>query len=251
MKSALQPQPAALVEHPILFSGPMVRAILAGKKTQTRRIIRIPEVVRAEPEDASASGGNESAYLNGLTEVGQREEDGVWRAFLTEYPEEGSVDVRCPYGKPGDRLWLRETWAAGACSEGLAPSCLSPSFYRGPRSDNGGAWFQADAAEPAHPVTPRGKWRPAIHMPRWLSRITLEVIEVRAARVQDISEDDARAEGAEKGNDHRVYPSKQAAWVTTYRRGFEVLWDSINGDRDRADWAANPWVWAVSFRVLP
>jgi hypothetical protein len=229
-------------EHPIIFSGPMVRALLAGTKTQTRRLVRLGSMA-AEP-DSDFEPGERWGY----TRIGQRD-DGAWRVWMTEYPEEGSVTVRCPYGQPGDRLWVREKWAAGACSEGLRPNCLSPAFYWGLRSDNTGLWYSADAAEPLHPVTPRGKWRPSIHMPRWASRLTLEVTEVRAQRLQSITEADARAEGfSSESMPARVNCKPGTVAFFDPRHWFAVLWDSINSKR--APWIENPWVWVISFAVV-
>jgi hypothetical protein len=180
------------MERPILFSAPMVRAILAGTKTQTRRVVK----------------GNDLST-----------------AILA---------ARSPYGAPGDRLWVRETWAAGACADGLPPSTLhAPTWLR----DNEGLWYKAN--EPADPhwknVSSRGRWRPSIHMPRWASRITLEIASVHAERLQEISEEDARAEGvAPRGS------GTKACWSAFY-----LLWCEING---HASWDANPWVWALTFK---
>lgn len=167
-------------ERPILFSGPMVRAILSGAKTQTRRVVK-------------------GVALEWLAE-----------GFTPEFVASPDNYV-CPYGQSCDRLWVRETfWQPRDKSETL---------------------FKADGA-----ILGCGKWKPSIHMPRWASRITLEIVSVRVERLNDISEQDARAEGA---------PPLDA---TGYRGGFFHLWQSING-HDSLD--ANPWVWVVEFRRLP
>jgi len=188
-------------EHPILFSGPMVRAILEGRKTMTRRV-------------ACPPGYN-----------------------LTDYGL-----AHCRYGQPGDRLWVRETWAAGACADMLNPSALSRKTWL---IDNGGLWYEADGAAPLTPISPKGKTRPSIFMPRWASRILLEVTSVSVERVQDISETDAKAEGA---------PWLGAGFLAklgdgSYREGFYDLWDSINAKRGYG-WDANPWVWVVKFKRI-
>jgi hypothetical protein len=137
--------------------------------------------------------------------------------------DDGEYGCRCPYGAPGDLLWVRETWAGHAS----------------------GVDYAADFAAVSRPQA--GPWRPSIHMPRWASRITLRITDIRVERLQDISEDDARAEGAE--------PCTSTGWhgqnivVMTARELFAELWNKINGP---GAWNENPWVWAISFeRVKP
>ncbi len=131
--------------------------------------------------------------------------------------------------------WVRETWAAGACANGLAPKFLHPGFWR---RDNGGLWFAADGAAPLHPVTPKGPNRTSIHMPRWASRLTLHVTDVRVQRLQDISEADAVAEGCPARNDEELAGMEASGW-------FCSLWDDLYAKR--APWASNPWVVAITF----
>ena len=185
---------------PILFSGEMVRAILDGRKTQTRRVIK--------PQPSA--GVRRSVFvLSGL-------EDGHGR------------ELRCPYGRPGDTLWVRETWQA------VSGNDRARHIMTHPRPDRGWLEYAATprADEPAY------KWRPSIHMPRWASRITLEVTGVRVERLQDISEADAWAEGCE-GYDDDVTGGKSG-----YREYCE-LWEKING---KGSWDLNPWVWVVEFK---
>ena len=179
-------------EHPILFSGPMVRAILDGRKTQTRRVIKW-----------KCNRGPD-----GYDTVGESK---IIRVPWTERTLAKILVPECPYGVPGDRLWVRETWGKDLYAH---LSGHVPILYKvGPPS-----------IDPDYPV----KWNPSIHMPRWASRLTLEVVEVRAQRLQDITEQDAIAEGV--------------SCVAEFRE----LWDSINAKR--APWDSNPWVWAVTFR---
>lgn len=181
-------------ERPILFSAPMVRAILAGTKTMTRRIVKgAPVYVDPEP----------------------KYEPGTWGFTGGSYPESGRV-VRCPYGVPGDRLWVRETW--------------------GPLA--GGVTYRATANTESHDGN---RWTPAIHMPRWASRISLEVTAVRVERLQAITPSDAIAEGAFGEDRYHTEPPLPYPVAT-----FKALWDSINGER--APWASDPWVWVVGFR---
>ncbi|PIB57204.1 hypothetical protein [Pseudomonas sp. 2995-1] len=191
-------------ERPILFSAPMVRAILEGRKTVTRREVK------------------KKAALDCL-------EAGFEPAFLT-LP--GNADL-CPYGQPGDRLWVRETWARIQVAQAPDQEWV---VYR--ESDN-----RTDYG---------GPWKPGIHMFRRDSRILLEITEVRVERLQDISEEQAKAEGVRLYTDH----AELGDWwhvegIETYsadpRKSFELLWSSVGGD-----WQANPWVWVVEFkRVTP
>lgn len=211
-----------MTERPILFSGPMVRAILAGTKTQTRR------VVKGAPSWATDAG------VSYFTPEGMQ-------SFRGRHPEHGPVEkfIRCPYGGPGDRLWVRETWQEFFSDE-------LPANRRDGRPGRMGiparpdrksvVAYRADG-ELAHPRDGQANWRPSIHMPRWASRMTLEVTEVRVQRLQEIGEEDAKAEGI----------------VATLnpRASFAILWDSINGKGKRIEphpWESNPWVWAVSFK---
>jgi len=204
-------------ERPILFSGLMVRAILDGRKTQTRRIIKPqPSMVHFGDHEALGWEGNICA-------------DG-WLGVGVSRVKEWANYLKCPYGKPGDRLWVRETWAP--------MSTFDPS----PET---GAVYKADNY-PSQSVI-ACKWKPSIHMPRWASRITLEITGVRVERLHDISEADAMAEGVEridlsprKINGMQVHPLK-----SSYFAAFMELWRSINGPES---WAANPWVWVVEFR---
>lgn len=177
-------------ERPILFSGPMVRALLDGRKTQTRRVVK-PQPV--DPFDGAQLRTAVSAY---------------------------ALAGPCPYGEPGDRLWVRETWAKAG--------------EQGDRVE-----YRADTADPK-----AGKWRPSIFMPSWASRITLEVESVRVERLQDISEADARAEGVTPA----PFTKAGRAAHLVHVEAFESLWGSINGPDS---WAANPWVWVVAFRRVP
>lgn len=181
-------------QHPILFSGAMVRAVLAGRKTQTRRLV-----------DPQPEPNTDCPYHIG---------DGAMRRAR-----------KCPYGVPGDLLLVRETWrevSSAMMADGSIPSQPARCVYRADRP-----WD--------------GPWRPSIHMPRWASRITLLVTGVRVERVQDITEDDAMAEGLEPG------PGPDG--LTTAKTEFWLLWDRMYSARGFG-WAENPWVWVVEFRPL-
>jgi hypothetical protein len=206
-------------ERPILFSAPMVRALLEGRKTQTRRLVKMREFQRSD------TVGYDFAFRDR-------------RLLWNEYTHGQLVNSKWNrYGAPGDRLWVRETWDYFGGDEYLYQGDPGAVLYRADPGHHDGAWRD------------RG-WRPSIHMPRWASRLTLEVTGVRVERVQGISEEDARAEGLFEWRS----PSGVAhfgegvadTWETSAAAAFARLWDSINGKR--APWSSNPWVWVVEFR---
>lgn len=220
-------------ERPILFSAPMVRAILAGTKTQTRRVVKFNIA-------GNAALGGKSWHIDDPNAV-----------------------LACPYGQPGDRLWVRETWGvvSHAWNEegGRVPwtpdrpaiSVRELPFGRGYYT--GHVIYAADGAfewagDDDGGGEPRSAWKPSIHLPRAASRITLELTDVRAERLQDISEADAQAEGVDRDTEPCDHTRRSCADVgclgPTHRAAFGDLWMQING----ADsWDANPWVWVVSF----
>lgn len=196
-----------------MFSGEMVRAILAGRKTQTRRMMaptRSAKVVR----------------IDGI---------GLCKPLV------------CPYGESGDRLWVRETFhSCGHCGAGAA-TYRAGGWIRRPRVDGPDQDDHDD--RPLNPKCAAHGWRPSIHMPRWASRITLEVVSVRAQRLHDISEEDARAEGVERVDGlWRNYMPDEAPTCASARNSFASLWDSINGKDPAKRWEANPVVWTLEFR---
>lgn len=216
-------------ERPILFGGQMVRAILDGSKTQTRRVVKpLPHAEASLAPHISGTSvyGREARFR--MPDGREREED------------DGMGWRRCPYGEPGDRLWVRETWAASPLHDERKPSEI------GHRCKDL-LWYQANEQSDL-----RGRWRPSIHMPRWASRITLEVTDVRVELVQEISEEDARAEGIRQLVGGHVWkqepvPGDPRDWWLDATGAFHDLWDSINGKRPDCSWADNPWVWAISF----
>ena len=233
-------------EHPILFSPPMVNAILEGRKTQTRRVVK-----DIEPDTK--------------WRIGQMGE------IVCKHPNRGKFGVfihidddtfpqcdliPCPFGKPSDRLWVRETWADVNTPDGPAicyradgnymhwrdfSKTFGPDYGIGPSMDYTAypgdycMWWE-DLLNGA----PDHRWRPSIFMPRWASRITLEITGIRVERLQDITEDDALAEGV--NGDEGPYDQQ------TPKMCFESLWDSINGKR--FPWSSNPFVWVVEFKMV-
>lgn len=207
----------AIKERPILFSSEMVRAILDGRKTQTRRIVKQrggwPVVAVHEHREpfTDSPPGDVFYSLDCDNKSG--------RIFVEQ-------NVRCPHGAPGDQLWVRESLVKG--SAGLVSWKACP--WSGPRRDG----EFVDWPWSRDTLT-------SIHMPRWASRLTLEVESVRVERVQDISEADAKAEG--------VRPENAAinGMDGAYQNAFVDAWVAINGEEG---WQSNPWVWAITFRVL-
>lgn len=222
-------------ERPILFSGPMVRAILAGTKTQTRRVAPIASLdIRHHDREIVTWGVKFSKPVKGAISShsgGKLTEDQARNVIGSMF---------CPYGAPGDRLWVRETW--GDCTPGA--DALSGTHYDTP-------WYRADADshgllghDGVGPVYVEDiKWRPSIHMPRWASRITLEITAVRVERLQDISAEDAMAEGVEIWRNAETF--KGLAACSAHHYEFEDMWTHINGP---GSWDANPWVWVIEFR---
>jgi hypothetical protein len=219
-------------ERPILFSGEMVRAILEGRKTQTRR------VVKPQPPGWIDRFGHTA-----FTPLGSISGRGWWPDAESGEGVLSEKFFKSPYGRPGDRLWVRESIA-------LVSNHYEPS--------HGGAWgrdyaasvYQADGELTLADAWP---WKrhvlPSIHMPRGLSRITLEVTDVRVERLQEISGEDAKAEGLSWVAPTYGVPGVSQSWHADPIESFRALWDSIN-DKGLG-WDANPWVWVVSFRRVP
>lgn len=248
-----------MTDRPILFNAPMVRAILEGRKTQTRRIVKPPRGYQS-PEDFHEYA--KIAHTTGGVVVEQGGND---------------LPLPCPFGQPGDRLWVRETFAIEDPRE---------YWYEDPRKgitpDRPWQWrddewgnrpliphYRADGIDP-HIVDDDQmdmgddctRWRPSIHMPRWASRITLAITGVRVERLNDISEDDAKAEGIKSvtkdgslvkygipdrdglpGDDDDGWPWQR--WDKDPRVAFLRLWEAVYGQESVV---ANPWVWVVEFK---
>lgn len=207
-------------ERPILFSAPMVRAILRDAKTQTRRIFKTPSKQMPFKDEPDAvhqdGGGNWIAWY------------GPYRSGLAEFTKKAYPNGEgfpCKYGRVGDRLWVRETWQTHCDQDHIKPSDLpvdTPIQYTA--SYDG--WVS--------------KKRPSIFMPRWASRITLEIKAVRVERLQDINHLGAIAEGA--WPEYFTYGDGKA------ERKFAELWNTINGKT--YPWEANPFVWVLEFRRI-
>lgn len=200
--------------RPVLFNGAMVRAILAGAKTQTRRLVKPPTRRQAQWLKPSMLNMSPRAEIvNGGAQF--------------DHPAGGPLTwVRGPIA-PGDDLWVRETWNP---REDVDPSV---NAEKARHYCHYAATYIGDLRDEWHSY---GKWRPSIHMPRWASRLTLRVTSVRVERLHDITEDDARAEG--------VLTLEPRAGAASARERFADLWSEVYG---RESWDANPWVWRVEF----
>ena len=230
-----QAEGGAMKERPILFSGPMVRAILAGTKTQTRRLAKFTPL---DGVNLGFSGLSPGQYSTGALSSGavlySRGGGGVWN--------QRTKPLRY-YALPGDRLWVRETWCSAARWYPAASYAYAADYGRGEERDHSHCTFERDGRR-SFDCMACGfeRWRPSIHMPRAASRITLEVTGVRVERLQAITEDDAMAEGVAPA----PFCKAGRPHGQEHVEAFEELWDKINGAR--ASWSSNPFVWVVEFR---
>lgn len=219
MKAIFIRQPREL---PILFSGPMVRAVKSGAKTQTRMIMK------PQPADDICPHQTPNPSYQG------------WISSL-RHKYGSNTTHTCPYGQSGDRLWVREKWAVSSIYDGIAPSKINP--------DNVPNWCKVRYAATDERLGLKD--RPSIHMPRWASRIMLDIVDVRVERLQDISDADAIAEGLFKNDAEGKYAWSQhdliggPMWSAPIK-AFEYLWKDIYGEQS---WDANPWV--IEFRKVP
>ncbi|WNC90914.1 hypothetical protein RI103_06075 [Paraburkholderia sp. FT54] len=216
-------------ERPILFSGPMVRALLDGSKTQTRRVVKLPHNNRLGVWEPTTFGGpNDGHTAEGDTVPLQ---GAIWHTRTGD-------SLMCPHGQPGDRLYVRETHEVNRIGFEEGPNTPA-RHYAGVKyqADDGRAEFSISQALYRNLDSKESRgWTPSIHMPRWASRITLEVTGVRVERLHDITDADALAEGVDRTNTS----------IPGYaRERFVRLWTSINGNES---WTADPWVWVVEFK---
>jgi hypothetical protein len=224
----------AVKDRPILFTGPMVQALLREEdpKWKTRRVMKI------QPQLAPNGEFWHWPHLGGLSHW--RNGEHVVSGWTTEKMFES-----CPYGQVGDHLWVRETWTV------TDYDWTPESFYTPPNS----YLYRATDGETALADAAGHRWRPSIHMPRQASRIKLEITGVRVERLQDISEADAKAEGASPeaepiyASDDPFDASPPTYGAPTYRYGFRLLWNKINEARGFG-WNTNPWVWVLEFKKV-
>ncbi|EQB1352070.1 hypothetical protein ACYB2F_004502, partial [Salmonella enterica subsp. enterica] len=199
-------------ERGMIFNAEMVNAILSGRKTQTRRPIKWKQTR--------------------FTEIAERDDGSLW-PWAEDCERGGDIWFACPYGEIGDRIWVRETFRVHSRATDVATLVYRASVRN--------SWTEQTHRVPVavcnKPATPE-KWTPSIHMPRWASRITLEITDVRVERLRGLSEEDAKSEG--------IIPSAGGVlpgWE--YRINFRDLWMDIYGTDN---WEANPWVWVIEFK---
>jgi hypothetical protein len=203
-------------ERGMIFNAEMVRAILEGQKTQTRRVVKAAD---------GAAGFNEEWDINGeeiFIVLGEKDHTGM-------NPVLGAL--ACPHGQPGDRIWVRETFRVHSRATDVATLVYKASERQ--------SWTEQTHRVPVSVCNKPAvieKWTPSIHMPRWASRITLEITGVRVERLNSVSEEDAKAEGA---------PTECCVIGDKHFLGFRSLWKSIYGEES---WQANPWVWVIEFK---
>lgn len=243
-------------ERPILFAAPMVLAILAGRKTVTRRVLK------PQPTRITSNAGKPIWHMKLRAGFINSTDEHTWPATMTRAhrDQDGNVyPAVCPYGSAGERLWVRERWRTARKVDADSPATIAKKAreagYERPwapiRYEADGATVNWDVGVWGEP----GKSRVSLHMPRWASRLTLEVVSVRVERLHDITEEDARAEGIEGPGpgvcDSKGTPGYSVLNVGTWstaREAFSFLWEAINGPES---WEANPWTWVVNFRRLP
>ena len=215
-------------ERPIRFNAPMVRALLNGSKTQTRRVVKpTPE---ADQVLGTITGSRGFVYS-------------IDQTPFVQYPAVRRIRWDCPYGQPGDLLWVRETWRGivqvngphEPYQTGVARYVPDPEHCK---KVEYAATYTASCKE---------AWLPSIHMPRWASRITLEVTAVRVERLHDITADDAMVEGIVRLADGGYAADKDGRHyhAASARHAYASLWEPVNGPDS---WDANPWVWVIEFR---
>jgi len=212
------------MEKPILFSAPMVNAILEGRKTQTRRVMTV------QPPD----------WYNGHVDIASKDAFAVWLGETESQDESHGGELKFPYGNIGDSLWVRENFRFGTGYDNVKPSSVPKETYVK-------VWYEADGNAP-HGF---GFQRPSIFLPRYFSRLTLRITDIKVERLQDISAEDAVAEGSYLGK-CSCFPKPRTpiesmmkqTWCHVHGNEFSDLWKNINGEES---WKSNPFVWVISF----
>lgn len=228
-----------MTERGMIFNAEMVRALLSGRKTQTRREVKLNLDIACLATTYDWATSLAANHYQGLTEeqIQQKAESlrGVIHPVILGNGQ--MVSILCPHGKPGDRIWVRETWAdAGASAPDL-------KLYRANYPEHVPSIYEN--VPPAKEI----RWTPSIHMPRWASRILLEITNVRVERLNAISEKDATAEGVQPAGS--LLPDYPGTFLTpkgdfaTAKVAFQRLWESIYGEES---WKANSWVWVIEFK---
>ncbi len=232
-----------MTERGMIFNAEMVRAILDGRKTQTRRIIQsAAKNMQARGHEVISNRAPGDKWYGDYV-YSMRDRSGVWQDFTNE-----QFLAKCPFGVVGDRIWVREAFRVMGCATDVARLMYKASERNSFTESTRTVPVASCTKQPSH------KWTPSIHMPRWASRITLEITDVRVERLNSISEADAAAEGvgsdiwfAAKGVPEDEWSSlgEHGAERASHINTFATLWESIYGAES---WQANPWVWVIEFR---
>ncbi|UOO89148.1 hypothetical protein LVJ82_17155 [Vitreoscilla massiliensis] len=230
-----------MTERPILFSEEMVQALLSSNKSQTRRIIKIPKDYEIHKTDICRV-------------VSPKGIKGRWGVLANNAKRDlHSPEVKhipCPYGGVGDFLWVRETFLPNPSSDDLAWDNHHLSYYEWDGCGSRLADVPPVLQKPEHCIYRASstiqdlKWRPSLFMPRWASRILLEITNVRIERLTEISEGDAKSEGCDHSESIAAI---EIGWYFKPLSAFRRLWEQINGAKS---WEMNPWVWVIEFKVI-
>ncbi|BEC51528.1 hypothetical protein ACV16N_05930 [Escherichia coli] len=237
-----------MTEHGMIFNAEMVRAILDGLKTQTRREVKLNLDIARLATTYDWATSLAANHYQGLAEeqIQQKAESlrGVIHPVILGNGQ--MVSIICPHGKPGDRIWVREAFRVHSRATDVATLVYKASERN--------SWTEQTHRVPVavcnKPATPE-KWTPSLHMPRWASRILLEITDVRVERLNAISEEDATAEGVPPAGS--LLPDYPGTFLTpkgdfaTAKVAFQRLWESIYGEES---WKANSWVWVISFERI-
>ncbi len=222
-----------MAERPLIVSAPLIKPIQQDRKIETRRLNGLEEINEYPERWAFVGFAAEKDLLGRLI------------AVFSDDVNMQNTKAHCPYGQPGDTLWVRENWYVGNGYDGIKPRNI-------PKGRHIKRGYMADGEKPEW----AGRTWPSIFMPRWLSRMNLEVLEIDVQRLHDITEEAARKEGAEKvwhdANGTYWIPDAQSIKLVgehgNYRTGFESIWITLNGQQN---WDTNPWVWVIKFKRLP
>lgn len=212
----------------MLFSAPMVNAILEGRKTQTRRVMTV------QPPD----------WYNGHVDIASKDAFAVWLGETESQDEMHGGELKFPYGNIGDSLWVRENIRFGKGYDGVKPKDI-------PKEPHIKRWYEADTGMGEVP-NGFGVVRPSIFMPRYFSRITLDITGIKVERLQDMSKEDAKAEGSYLGKCECFPPPRtpiesmmRQTWCHQHGNEFKDLWVTLNGQES---WDSNPFVWVIEFK---
>lgn len=235
--------------RPILFNTDMVKAILDGRKTQTRqpaskRVVEFIEMMAGSNDDNTEFDFLQLEYGHLKHDNGEISKYPQWLIGCSEYPEDGCIPIGQGFGAVGDRLWVRETWFQKGryCMPIFDGADHEDAFWSGTKDVK---YFASEDVSSDGHVFGEQFWRkrPSIHMPRWACRLVLEITNVRLERIQDITEDDAKAEGTITA---QMVVDAGRTWRLSDHRQFKNMWDTVYPN----SWESNEWVWVIEFKIV-